>query len=86
MSIYRRALALRRELQRGEAFLWADGTSEDVVLFSRHEGWHSLTNFGGGPVDLPTGARVLASSEPLHDTLAGVTEVPGETTVWFSLT
>lgn len=85
LSIYRRALVLRRELQQGETLRWVSDAQDDVVHFSRHDGWHSLTNFGGGPVDLPTGARVLASSEPLQDTLTGVTEVPGETTVWFSL-
>ena len=85
LSIYRRALALRRELQQGERLSWPGAPSPaEVVHFARHDGWHSLTNFGGGHVDLPAGARVLASSEPLHDALEGVTEVPGETTVWFS--
>jgi alpha-glucosidase len=40
-----------------------------------------LTNFGDAPAELPVGARVLLSSEPLD----GDGRVPSDVTVWARL-
>ncbi len=76
LSFYRRALELRRELQGEEDFAWVDVSSTDVLHFTRPSGWHSVTNFGSTPVDLPEGT-VLLSSSPLEDG-----KLPGGTTAW----
>lgn len=76
LSFYRRALALRRELQGEEDFEWVDESSTDVLHFTRPSGWHSVTNFGSIPVDLPEGT-VLLSSSPLENG-----RLPGGTTAW----
>ncbi|WP_066522743.1 glycoside hydrolase family 13 protein [Curtobacterium ammoniigenes] len=75
LHLYRSALALRRELQRGEELHWLDADPQ-VVAFARHDGWRSYTNFGVNPVPLPPG-RVALSSGPVVGNL-----LPGETTVW----
>jgi hypothetical protein len=36
-----------------------------VLHFRRPGGWHSVTNFGAGPVELPPGRLILASV-PAH--------------------
>ncbi|WP_437583096.1 glycoside hydrolase family 13 protein [Paramicrobacterium sp. CJ85] len=74
LNLYRRALALREELQAAESLEWVD-SPENVLHFRRPNGWEVVTNFSTGPVELPAG-RVLISSGPVGDTL------PGETTVW----
>jgi alpha-glucosidase len=76
LSFYRRALDLRRELQGDEDFTWEDESDADVLHFTRPSGWHSITNFGSAPVDLPAG-RVLLSSSPLEDG-----KLPADTTAW----
>jgi alpha-glucosidase len=76
LSFYRRALRLRRELQGEEEFEWVAGTSADVLHFTRPGGWHTITNFGAAPVDLPEG-RVLLTSSPLEDG-----RLPADTTAW----
>ncbi|MDQ0733855.1 alpha-glucosidase [Arthrobacter agilis] len=76
LSFYRRALALRHQLQGEEDFEWIDEPSGDVLHFTRPSGWHSVTNFGSTPVDLPEGT-VLLSSSPLEDG-----RLPGDTTAW----
>jgi alpha-glucosidase len=79
LHLYRKALALRRELQGAETLEWADNTATaqpGVLHFRRPGGWEVATNFGTTPVPLPEG-EVVVSSRPLEgDTL------PGETTVW----
>lgn len=82
LSLYRRVLALRKELQGAEELDWvpmSDEARPDAVLaFRRPGGWVSATNFGLAPVDLPAG-RILASSSPL---VGGM--LPGNTTVWLA--
>jgi len=75
LTLYRAALGLRRELQGPEELTWhrPDG---DVVHFERPGGWHSVTNFGPLPVELPDGS-VLLSSAPLEDGL-----LPPDATAW----
>ncbi|MEJ1110997.1 MULTISPECIES: glycoside hydrolase family 13 protein [unclassified Kribbella] len=75
LSLYRRALAVRRGLQTGNSLTWVDGG--DLVLhFTRPGGWQSITNFGAAPVELPEAAVVL-SSGPLEGD-----KLPGDTTAW----
>jgi alpha-glucosidase len=75
LELYRRAFAVRRELQDGEHLEWLDAPA-GVVAFARHDGWRSFTNFTTSPVPLPAGTVAVASG-PLGDG-----ELPGETTVW----
>ncbi|PTL74388.1 alpha-amylase [Rathayibacter caricis DSM 15933] len=75
LALYRRALALRHELQSGEQLEWLD-SEPDVLHFARPNGWRSATNLCATPVALPAG-EVLLASGPLGD---GV--LPRETTVW----
>jgi alpha-glucosidase len=75
LELYRRAFAVRREVQSGERLEWLDAP-DGVIGFARHDGWRSFTNFGTTPVPLPPGTVAVASG-PLGDG-----ELPGETTVW----
>ena len=80
LSLYRRLIALRKELQGAEHLDWLpaqDGTQADTVLaFRRPGGWISVTNFGPSPIALPAG-RILASSSALRDGI-----LSADTTVW----
>lgn len=76
LNLYRRALALRHDLECAEQLEWTE-VSENLLGFERPNGWHAVMNFGQGPVDLPQG-EVLVSSGPL--TSDG--RLPAETTVW----
>ena len=80
LSLYRRALALRHQLQRGEDLTWVDDDPA-VVHFARHDGWHSVTNFSTEAAALPEG-EVLLSSGPVETPAGGAAQLPGETTVW----
>ncbi|MBP2411433.1 alpha-glucosidase [Arthrobacter stackebrandtii] len=66
LNFYRRALALRRELQTAEGLDWISTGNPDVLHFSRPNGWAVVANFGGTAVDLPQGMPVI-SSAPLED-------------------
>jgi alpha-glucosidase len=76
LSIYRRALALRSELQTGETLEWLETGRPDVLAFRRPNGWTAVTNFGTEAVNLPAGT-VLVSSSPLE-----ADSLPGATTAW----
>ncbi|HET6240716.1 MAG TPA: alpha-amylase family glycosyl hydrolase, partial [Arthrobacter sp.] len=76
LEFYRQALKLRRELQGAEELEWLPAASPEVLHFRRPGGWHSVTNFGGEPVELPAGT-VLISSAPLVGRF-----LPANTTVW----
>ncbi len=73
---YRRALALRHELQRDETFEWME-PNDPVVAFRRAGNWVSLTNFGSAPVALPAGSVLIASAR-LDDPAL----LPPDTTAW----
>ncbi len=75
LGLYVAALALRRRLLAGDSLTWVP-SGPDVLHVERPGGWHSLTNFGPDPVDLPVG-EVLLSSSPLADGT-----VPPACTVW----
>ncbi|QCO99463.1 glycoside hydrolase family 13 protein [Arthrobacter sp. 24S4-2] len=76
LELYRKALKLRRELQTAEELEWVETGNPNVLQFSRHGGWQSVTNFGAEPVELPAG-EVLLSSAPLE---AG--KLPANATAW----
>ena len=76
LSLYRRALALRSQLQTAETLEWLETGRTDVVAFRRPNGWTSVTNFGTEAVELPAGT-VLVSSAPLE-----ADSLPGATTAW----
>ena len=76
-EMYQAALRLRREYGLGgNGLTWVE-TPGDVLAFRSGEVL-VLTNFGSGPAELPVGARVLLSSEPL----TGDGRVPTDVTVW----
>ncbi|MET0829186.1 MAG: alpha-amylase family glycosyl hydrolase [Microbacterium sp.] len=76
LTLYRRALALRHELQSSERLTWVDTGRDDVLRFVRPNGWEVVSNFGTEPFELDSADVVLAST----DAPLGV--VPGESTVW----
>jgi alpha-glucosidase len=78
LSLYRRALSLRRKLQAAEELEWVDDLGDSVLHFRRPGGWESITNFGAEPVPLPAG--VVLTSSPLGDE----TVLPPDTTAWIS--
>jgi alpha-glucosidase len=77
LELYRTALRLRRKLLEGETLTWAADSPAGVLDFVRREGWRCVTNLGGGPVPLPPGELLLAST-PLPDART----LPPDTTVW----
>ena len=80
LSLYRRALALRHELQTAEQLEWIDTGRGDVLRFRRPNGWEVVTNFGAELYALDRVDAVLASSP------SPVGVVTGETTVWLAPT
>ncbi|WP_235020016.1 glycoside hydrolase family 13 protein [Ruania rhizosphaerae] len=77
LSLYREAIAMRHRLQCEEQLEWLDTGHEDVLAFSRPNGWTCVTNFSDKPADLPAGQVLLASAE-----LDGEGRLPAETTAW----
>ncbi len=75
LTLYRNALDQRRRLQGAEVLEWVDGGAS-VLHFIRPGGWHSITNLGTEPVDLPPGQVVVASGPMSGGRL------PAETTAW----
>ena len=76
LTMYRRALALRHELQTGEELNWVETGRPDVLWFTRPNGWAVVTNFGTTPFE-------IAGAEPVLSSVAvPAGTVPGETTVW----
>ncbi|WP_251455362.1 alpha-amylase family glycosyl hydrolase [Microbacterium sp. Marseille-Q6648] len=79
LTMYRRALALRHELQTDEHLEWVDTGEADVLRFRRPNGWEVVTNFGTQPHALTPGREMLLASGPVDTDV-----VPGETTVWLA--
>lgn len=82
LELYRSLLRLRRELSLGTGSLaFVEGFADDVVALANggvdRRQVLVLANLGDAPVQLPAGAEVLVSSEPLVDGL-----VPTDVTVW----
>ena len=66
LALYRRALALRRQLPAlGDgAQAWVEA-GPDVLAFTRDPGFGCWVNFGDAPVALPEGSSVLLASDDL---------------------
>lgn len=79
LSLYRAALALRRELQTEEGLRWIETGRDDVLWFARPNGWQIVANFGTDPFPLPGDAVVALASNGDADG-----SVSGETTVWIA--
>ena len=78
LQMYRGALQLRRKLQTPDNEVsWADKPDDDVLDFSRTNGWRSVTNFSPAAKKLPPGKILFASRA-----LADHSTLPAETTVW----
>ncbi len=78
LSLYRRALGLRHDLQADEALEWRETDRADVLRFARPNGWQVVTNFGTEPFDLGAEAdAVVLTTQPLRDGA-----LPGEATAW----
>ncbi|WP_157249820.1 glycoside hydrolase family 13 protein [Nonomuraea typhae] len=75
LTLYRRALSLRRELLGDGTMTWLD-LGPGVLAFTRDSGLTSVTNLGAEPVRLPPGDPVLTSG-PLTDG-----HLPADTTAW----
>ena len=78
LSLYRDALALRRETisRLPTEVTWIDAGA-DVLAFSRSEAFTCIVNFSDTPIDLPTTQRVLVSS----DVVTG-DKLPANAAVW----
>ena len=66
LSLYRSAIAIRRDLEGDEGFAWLE-SAEGVLCFARGAGFVSVTNLGTVPIDLPEHETVLLSSHELVD-------------------
>jgi alpha-glucosidase len=81
LSLYRRALALRHELQGAEQLAWVRVDEPSVLAYLRPGGWTVATNFRSAPVALPpaiAARELLLASGPIDDPAV----LPAETTVW----
>ncbi|GFZ47590.1 hypothetical protein JCM24511_05334 [Saitozyma sp. JCM 24511] len=75
LNMYRRALALRRELQTEESMVWVTDHPQ-TLHFRRKGGWEVLMNFDGENVDVPKGQVLVCSGAVEGGT------VPKNTTIW----
>jgi alpha-glucosidase len=86
LSLYRRALAVRRQHPAlGDGTMtWLD-VAPDVVAFHREPGFVCIVNAADRPVTIPDellrGGQVLLASQPLTDD----GRVPGATAVWLEV-
>ena len=78
LSLYREALRLRRLLQTGEQLDWIETGREDVLRFTRPNGWQVVANFGTEPYPLGAPSDAVVLGALLDDA------VPGESTVWIA--
>ena len=76
LSLYRKALHLRRQLQGPETLEWVDTGDEGVLSFRRPGGWQVVTNFGARAAALP--GELVLTSGPLD----GDGKLPQDTTAW----
>jgi alpha-glucosidase len=90
LSIFRKALELRKDLIAPEEMVWHETGDQHVLHFSRPNGWHCITNFGRGHFDLTGKGEILHSSGPLaeagiyliHGIETSGNDLPPATTVW----
>jgi alpha-glucosidase len=79
LEIYRKALALRKQLQGEELLMWHETKNKEVLHFSRPGGWNCMINFRGYGHKFEA-KEILHSSAPVTD----LTLTAG-TTVWFKV-
>jgi alpha-glucosidase len=65
LTLYREALRLRRKFHTSEHLEWLD-LGNNVLAFTRPNGWISVTNFGATPAQLPVGT-VVVRTDGRHD-------------------
>lgn len=90
LSIFRKALALRKTLIAEEEMTWHETGDNNVLHFSRPNGWHCITNFGRTFFDISGKGEILHASGPLahpgiylvHGVETNGRELPPATTVW----
>jgi alpha-glucosidase len=90
LSIFRKALELRKGLVAAEEMRWHETGDASVLHFSRPNGWHCITNFGRGHFDLTGKGEILHASGPLaeagiyliHGVETSGNDLPPATTVW----
>ena len=78
LSLYRAGLRIRRQAPWGveSQLRWLD-YGDDVIAFTRGEGFLCIVNFGSQPLPLPAGAEVLMGSADLVGD-----KLSQDTTVW----
>lgn len=81
LTLYRRALALRHELQADEELEWIETGREDVLHYVRPNGWRVITNFGTTEFAF-TESQVQEDHVALASSETPFGHVPGESTVW----
>jgi alpha-glucosidase len=77
LSIYRKALALRKELVTDEKIKWHNTTDISVLHYSRPNGWNVIINFRAENYQMPKG-ELLLSTRPVVNG-----KIPAGSTVWF---
>ena len=82
LTLYRRALALRHELQTGEQLEWVETGRADVLQFVRPNGWTVVTNFGADDYEVASSDLEATSGVVLSSTEVPFGIVPGECTIW----
>ena len=90
LSIFRKALKLRKELIAPEEMTWHETGDPHVLHFSRPNGWHCITNFGRGFHDISGIGEILHMSGPaaaegtyiVHGITARAESLPPATTAW----
>ena len=84
LSLYRRALSVRRALGLGTGVLtWVDARDDEVLCFEVEGATgrvRVVANLGAPPVELPAGARVLLRSGELDEQ----GRVPTDVAVWLA--
>lgn len=83
LNLYRAALHARRQLQSAEKLEWIETGHENMLAFSRPNGWVNVTNFGSQPLSLP--AQLAQAHLVLASGQYSGGDLPGATTVWLKL-
>jgi alpha-glucosidase len=90
LSIFRKALALRKELLASEEITWHETGDSNVLHFSRPNGLHCITNFGRNYYNFDGIGELIHASGPLakagvylvHGVETTGNDLPPATTVW----
>ena len=90
LSIFRKALTLRKTLIAPEEITWHETGDASVLHFSRPNGWNCITNFGRNYYNFDGIGEVIHASGPLaekgvylvHGVETTGNDLPPATTVW----